>query len=167
MISSKATSVSQYLKELPADRRKVVSAVRDHVRKNLPKGYEEGMQYGMIAWSIPLSVFPDTYNGQALSVCALASQKQNISLYLLGPYGSPALAKWFTREWKKTGKKLDMGKSCLRFRTLDDLALDVLAKALQRVAPEDLMQMHDSAHGKKKKKATTKKKTKKKKKKKR
>lgn len=158
MVSSKATSVAQYLKELPADRRAVVSVTRDLVRKNLPKGYEEGMQYGMIAWYVPLSVFPDTYNGQPLTVCALASQKRNVSLYLLGAYGAPALAKWFASEWKKTGKKLDMGKSCLRFRTFDDLATDVLAKALQRVDANALIQMHDDAHAKPKQKSKAKKK---------
>ena len=130
MVMSKAKTVAAYLKELPADRRAVISKVRDLVRTNLPKGYEELMGYGMIMWSVPLKRFPDTYNGHPLCYVALAAQKNYNSLYLMCVYGDAALRKQFHDDYKKSGKKLEIGKSCIRFKEPDDLALEVISNAV-------------------------------------
>ena len=136
-MQSKATSVEAYLAELPPDRRATISAVRDMVRANLDPVIQEGMPYGMIGWYIPHSVYPPGYHvnpAHPLWYAALASQKNYNSLYLMTGYsdGSPD-ERWFREAWGRTGKRLDMGKSCLRFRTIDDLALDVVAEAIRRV----------------------------------
>ena len=133
---SKVTTVEQYLAELPEDRRAALSAVRDVIRENLDPLYEEGMQYGMIGYYVPHSVFPEGYHSdpkQPLPFTALASQKNHMALYLMGVYGEPEGEKWLRDAWAKTGKKLDMGKSCVRFKTLDALALEVLAEAIRRM----------------------------------
>lgn len=139
MVSSKASTVAQYLSELTAERRKAIAAVRKVIRDNLPAGYEEGMQYGMIGYFVPLSRFPDTYNGQPLGVAALASQKSYMALYLTCVYGDPKLETWFRQAFAKAGKKLDMGKSCVRFRTLADLPLDVIGETIARVGVDELL----------------------------
>ena len=125
MVSSKAKTVSLYLSELSPERREIVAAVRDIIVDNLPTGYEETMQYGMISCVVPLERYPDTYNGQTLGIVSLASQKNYISLYLMGVYATPEISDWFHDRWKATGKKLDMGKSCVRFRRLEDLPLEI------------------------------------------
>jgi len=147
MASSKAGTVADYLAELPSDRRDTISSVRDAVRDRIPKGYEEGMGSGMIVWGIPLSIFPDTYNGHPLYIAALGSQKNYCSLYLMGPYGDPAQLKLLQDGFRKAGKKLDMGKSCVRFRSVDDLALDVIGDVIASTPPGDLMRWHEAAHG--------------------
>jgi len=130
-----ATTVDAYLKSLPADRREAISAVRDAVNAKLPIGYVETIQYGMIAWCVPESVLPakDVYNKQPLCLASLGSQKNHMALYMLGVYGDENERRWFESAYKKAGKKLDMGKSCLRFRSLDALALDVVSEAMSRV----------------------------------
>ena len=133
MASSTAPTLAQYLASLPLERRKVVAAVRAAVRRAMPKGYKETMGYGMITWSVPLSVLPETYNGEPLCYVALAAQKQYFALYLMGPYGDPSLMAELTKGYKAAGLKLDMGKSCLRFRDLDAIALDVVAAVIARV----------------------------------
>ena len=130
MVMSKAPTVSQYLASLPADRRKIVGAVRKLIKANLPAGYKETMGWGAICYSVPLSVLPDTYNGEPLCYAALAAQKHYCSLYLMTVYGDAARAKAFKTAFAKAGKKLDMGKSCVRFKTLDDLPLDVIADTI-------------------------------------
>lgn len=146
-MQSNARTVDEYLAELPDERREPMRAVLALVRKNLPEGFVESMQYGMIAWGIPLARYPETYNGQPLGIAALASQKQYMALYLMGVYGDPALEKWFREAWGRTGKKLDMGKSCLRFKKVDDLALDVLAETIARVTPEQLIARYEEVRG--------------------
>jgi hypothetical protein len=133
MASSAATTVSAYLAELPADRRAVIRAVRSVIRKHLPKGYKEGMQHGMITWFVPLSAFPETYNKQPLVYAGLAAQKTGYALYLMTVYGDPALEKWWKAAYKASGKTLDMGKSCVRFKSLDQLPLDVVAECIAKV----------------------------------
>ena len=123
-----ASTVAQYLAALPADRRAALSAVRKTINENLADGYEEGMQFGMIGWYVPLSVYPAGYGENPkvpLPFVALASQKSGMVLHFLCFYGHPTLSTWFTSEYKKSGKKLDMGKGCVRFKSLEDLALDV------------------------------------------
>jgi hypothetical protein len=147
MVSSKATTVREYLTELPADRRAVVAAVRKVILDNLPPGFEEGMQYGMLGYRIPRARHPDTYNGQPLGVASLAAQKNYYSLYLMGVYGDREFERWFEQEFRRAGKKLDKGKSCVRFKKLEDLPLDVIGQAIARVGVEDLIAMHDAVHG--------------------
>ena len=130
MVMSKATTVADYLAELPADRRKTISAVRAVIRKNLPQGYKESVGYGMICYTVPLSTCPDTYNGQPLCYAALAAQKHYCAIYLMNVYGDTPTAKAFREGFKKAGKRLDMGKSCVRFKTADDLPLDVIGKTI-------------------------------------
>ncbi len=110
MVSSSATSVKDYLDELPDEPRKAISVVRRVIRKTLPKGFVESMQYGMISYIVPLKRFPDTYNKQPLANVSLASQKNHMAVYLMGIYGDEKLRRWFEREYKKTNKRMHVGK---------------------------------------------------------
>jgi hypothetical protein len=127
----------------------VIAKVREVVNANLPKGYSEDISLGMITWQVPLAKFPSTYNGQPLCYAGLAAQKNHNALYLMGPYGDPRQIDLLEKEFKKHGKKLDMGKSCLRFKDLDDLPLDVIGKVIKSTPPSALIAMHDAAHAKK------------------
>ncbi len=127
---SEAGSVEEYLAELEEGRRAAISAVRAVILENLPARYEETMQFGMISYVVPLSVVAETYNGQPLMYISLASQKQYMSLYLTRVYGDAALAAWFRQRYLATGKKLNMGKSCVRFRKLEDLPLDLVGEVV-------------------------------------
>ena len=131
-MKSDATTVAEYLAELPEDRRQAISKVRATIRKALPKGYEETMQYGMISYVVPWKWLPKTYNGQPLALASLGNQKNYMALYLNNVYADPAMYEWFTETFRETGRNLDMGKSCVRFRKLDDLPLDVIAEAVSR-----------------------------------
>lgn len=139
-MQSKAKTVAQYLKELPADRRQTLEAVAKVVRANLDPRLEEGMGYGMMGWYVPHRVFPLGYHcdpKQPLPFAGLASQKNHCSLYLMTAYAEGSTGEaWIKKAWPK-GKKLDMGKSCIRFKTVDDLALDVIAEAIRRVPLDD------------------------------
>ncbi len=146
MVSSAAPTVAQYLASLPPDRRAAIAKVRDVVGAGLPAGYVECMQYGMIAYVVPLARFPRTYNGQPLAIVSLASQKQYMTLYLLGIYGDPVVQRWFVDAYAARGKRLDMGKSCVRFRTLDDLPLDVIAQVVSKVSVDAFIAQHEAAH---------------------
>jgi hypothetical protein len=146
-MQSKATTVAQYLAELPTDRRAAIEAVRAVVRKNLDPLYEEGMQYGMIGFYVPHRVYPPGYHcdpKQPLPFACLASQKNYLSLYLGCVYGDTPLARWFQEAWAKTGKKLDMGKSCIRFKQADDLALDVIGEAIRRLPARKFIEYYES-----------------------
>ena len=134
-MQSNAKTVKEYLDSLPADRRAALNAVRKVILKNLPKGYQEVMQYGSIGYAVPLSIYPPGYHcrkNEPLPFAAIASQKNHMAVYLCNVYGDKATAAWFRKAYKATGKKLDMGKSCVRFRKLDDLALDVIGKVVAR-----------------------------------
>jgi uncharacterized protein YdhG (YjbR/CyaY superfamily) len=144
-------TIDDYLRDLPDDRREAMKKIRALVKKNLPKGYREHLGYGMIAYDIPLETFPDTYNGQPLCYIGLASQKNHMALYLLSAYGNPEQEKFLADEFKKAGKKLDMGKSCLRFKKLDDLPLDAIAKVVASTPPADLIAKHEAVHAPKRK----------------
>jgi uncharacterized protein YdhG (YjbR/CyaY superfamily) len=133
-------TVSEYLAALPADRRAALSAVRKAINDNLPKGYEEGIQFGMIGWYVPLLMYPAGYGENKkvpLPLVALGSQKSGMVLHFLCFYGHPTLSDWFVAEYKKSGKKLDMGKGCVRFNKLDDLALDVVGRTIARIPVEE------------------------------
>lgn len=134
-MQSKATTVAQYLANLPSDRRQVIEAVRKLILRNLDQDYEEGMQYGMIGYFVPHRVYPAGYHcdpKQPLPYLGLASQKNYMSLYLMCVYADPKQQQWFEQAWAKAGKKLNMGKSCVRFKSLDDLALEVVAETIKR-----------------------------------
>ena len=129
-MQSKAPTVAAYLKELPPERRKVMSAMRKLIRDHLPRGYQERMTFGMISYEIPLERYPDTYNGQPLCYVGLAAQKNAYSIYLMAVYQDPKKAAALEKGFARAGKKLDMGKSCVRFKQPDDLALDAVANAI-------------------------------------
>ena len=130
MATSTARTVAEYLAELPPERRAVVAAVRDHVNAHLPPGYVEGMSFGAIGWGVPLARFADTHNRQPLGYVGLAAQKHAYSLYLMGCYMDPAQDQALRAAYARAGKKLDMGKSCLRFRSTDDLLLDEIGQLI-------------------------------------
>jgi hypothetical protein len=144
---SKATTVKEYLASLPSERRAAIQAVREVILDNLGKGYEEGMQYGMIGYFVPHSLYPPGYHcdpKQPLPFAGLAPQKSHMARYLMCTYGDSDMAKWFRTEWAKTGKKLDMGKSCIRFKKLDNLALDLIGRAIVRVPAKDYIAHFES-----------------------
>lgn len=143
-MQSTAITVTAYLAALPDDRRHIVVTVRKVILDNLDGGYSELMQYGMIGYSVPHSLFPAGYHcdpKQPLPFAAIASQKNYVSLYLMGVYcgcagddDSTVDAQWFRDAWAASGKnKLDMGKACMRFKKLDDVALDVIGEAIRRI----------------------------------
>lgn len=131
-----AVTIEQYLANVPQDRREALEAVRKVILDNLDEDYEEGIQYGMIGYYVPHRVFPPGYHcdpKQPLPFASIASQKNHMAVYLMCTYGSPEEDKWFREAWAKTGKKLDMGKSCVRFKKLGDVALEVIGEAIRRV----------------------------------
>jgi hypothetical protein len=144
MVSSKAATVDEYLAGLPPERRSIVASVRDLVRRNLPEGYRETMNWEMISYEIPLERYPDTYNKQPLGYAALAAQKNVYTLYLNSVYQNGDRKKWLEREFQKAGKKLDMGKSCLHFKRLEDLPLDVIAKVIGSTPPEKFIEQYEA-----------------------
>ena len=150
MVQSSATTVKEYLDGLPADRRKEIAKVRSVVRKNLPKGYREMMAWGSICYAIPLERYPDTYNKQPLGYAALAAQKNFNTLYLMGAYGDPKQRERLEEAFRKSGKKMDMGKSCLHFRSADDLPLDEIGKIIASTPPEKMIAQYEAARPKKK-----------------
>jgi uncharacterized protein YdhG (YjbR/CyaY superfamily) len=145
MFQGKAKTVSEYLKALPPERRAVVSKVRGVVKKHLPKGYEESMNWGAITYAVPLKTFPETYNGQPLCYAALAAQKNHFSLYLMNIYGDASRAKWLEAEFKKRGLKLDKGKGCVRFKSLDDLPLDAIGELIASVPLAQYVENYQAA----------------------
>ena len=138
-MKSSATTVQEYLDALPSERREVVAKVRAMVLKNLPKGYRESLSWGVISYEIPLERYPDTYNKKPLTYVALAAQKNHYALYLMGAYANATQAKALEQAFAKAGKKLDMGKSCLRFKKLDDLPLDAVGKIIASVPPDEMI----------------------------
>ncbi|MDQ2674967.1 MAG: DUF1801 domain-containing protein [Chloroflexota bacterium] len=145
MPATTATTPEEYIDSLPEDRREALRAVAEVVRRHLPEGYREGMAYGMIGWYVPLETFPDTYNGQPLGLASLASQKGYMSLYLNNVYGDPDTDRWFRERWERSGKPLNMGKSCVRFRRLEDLPLDVIGETIARSDVDSYVQQHQRA----------------------
>ncbi|GMU40270.1 MAG: hypothetical protein AMXMBFR23_11360 [Chloroflexota bacterium] len=145
MASREPTPLDEYLASLPEERRKAVRAVRAAIRKRLPKGYVEQFSGGYIEWVVPLDRYPKTYNRRPLQLAALASQKQYLSVYLNNVYADPALEAWFTEAYAASGKRLDMGKSCVRFKHLDDLPVEVVAEAVSRTPVDEFIAMYERA----------------------
>ncbi len=145
---SKATTVAQYLAELPPDRRAAIEAVRAVILKNLDKGYEEGMQYGAIGYYVPHRVFPAGYHcdpSKPLPFAGLGSQKHHMSVGLMCHYWDGDEGRWFRTAWARTGKKLDMGACCIRFRKLDDLPLDLIGDAVRRIPVKAFIAYYEKA----------------------
>lgn len=145
MAKSKASTVEEYLGELPAERRAVVSAVREVIRRHLPAGYRETMNWGMISYEVPPERYPDTYNGQPLGYVALNARKDGYSLYMLAAYQDSEQERLLREGFARAGLKLDMGKSCLRFRRLEDLPLEVIGRAVASTKPAQLIALHEAA----------------------
>jgi hypothetical protein len=145
MVSSKATTVAQYLDELEPKRRAVVAHVRDLINGAIPAGYREGIGFGMIGWVVPLEDYPDTYNGQPLAYAGLAAQKNHYSLYLTCVYASPERTAQLKAGFAAAGKPLDMGKSCIRFKRLDQLPDAVIAAEIASATPEQFIEIYEEA----------------------
>lgn len=136
-MQSKAKTVMQYLEELPPNRREAISALRNLILENLPRGYEETMNWGCISYEIPLETYPDTYNGQPLFYVALASQKRHMAVYMHGVYSDPKQLKILKDAFKDMNVKPNMGKSCIRFKKLEKLPLETIGKLIAETSVED------------------------------
>ena len=142
---SSATSVADYLRALPDDRRTALETVRRVINDHLPPGYEEAMNWGMITWQVPLETCPDTYNGQPLMYAALASQKRYMAVHLMGIYTSPGARDAFEAAYRATGKRFDAGKACVRFRKLADLPLDLIGETIAALPADELVRLANAA----------------------
>ncbi|WP_265569900.1 DUF1801 domain-containing protein [Sphingomicrobium nitratireducens] len=145
MVSSKATTVADYLAELPDERRAVISDIRDRVNAAIPAGYRETMAWGMITWEVPLEVSGPTYNKKPLMYAALAAQKNHNALYLTCAYAEPERYARLEQAFEEAGLKFDMGKSCLRFKGAEELAWDAIADELATSSPEEFVAYTDEA----------------------
>lgn len=139
MIKSNATSVNEYLNELPADRKKEISIVRAHIIKSLNKGFAESMSWGMINYEVPLKTFAETYNGKPLMFAALASKKNHMALYLTTLYTNPETKDWLQHKFEEAGLKLDMGESCIRFKSANDLPLEVIGELISKTTVDSFV----------------------------
>ena len=151
-MKSNATSVDQYMQELPVERREAMQKLREVILKNLPKGFVEEMGYGMMGYSVPHSIYPDGYHcdpKQALPFVALASQKNFIALYHMGIYANPQIYQWFVEEYPKHSKaKLDMGKSCVRFKKMDQIPFKLLGELMTKVSVQEWIETYETNYKK-------------------
>jgi len=142
-------SIDGYIEALPEERQVVIKKIRKIINKNLPKGFQEGYIYSMLGWVVPHSLYPDGYHckpADPLPFLNLASQKNFIALYHMGIYADPKLMKWFTDEYPKHCKrKLDMGKSCVRFKKMDDIPYDLIEALVKKMSPKDWIKVYESA----------------------
>lgn len=145
MAEPAASSIDAYLDALPADRAAAVRRVREVVLEHLPEGYEEQLTFGMIGWVVPLDRYPDTYNGQPLQYAAVASQKRHMSLYLNCVYADEHRAVAFRDRWAGSGKRLDMGKSCVRFKRVEDLPLEVVGHEIASTGVDEFIAIYERA----------------------
>jgi uncharacterized protein YdhG (YjbR/CyaY superfamily) len=144
-VRSDADTVEQYLAELPDDRRDAIETVRDTILVNLPEGYVEEMNFGMITYSVPLATYPDTYNGQPLMYAGLASQKNHMAVYLTGVYADEDQRDAFLDRYRETGKRLDMGKSCVRFRRIDDLPVELIGDTIAGTDVDSFIEVYEAS----------------------
>jgi hypothetical protein len=146
---SEATTVKEYLSSLPEERIEPMNKLYKAIKKNLPKGFAEGMSYGMLGWSVPHSTYPQGYHcdpAQPLPFLSVASQKNFIAVYHMGIYSDPKLLEWFTDEFPKHSKrKLDMGKSCIRLKNMNDIPYDLIGKLASKMTPNDWIAMYEKA----------------------
>ncbi len=138
-----AQTVEDYLQALPEDRRELFERVRALVDRHLPEGYEETIVYGMIGWVVPLSRYPDTYNGAPLAILSLGAQKRHNALYMQGPYIDPEVDGKLRKAYREAGKKLDMGKSCLRFQRWDQLVPEAIGEVVAALPPQRFIELNE------------------------
>ncbi len=154
-MQSKATTVDDYIKELPEDRRTAIEKLRNEIKKNLPKGFKECMGYGMIGYVIPHSIYPAGYHCNPkvpLPFMNIASQKNYIAVYHMGVYANPKLLKWFTDEYAKAGVgKLDMGKACIRFKKSENIPYKLIGELAAKVTAEKWIEYYEKAIASRKK----------------
>lgn len=148
MARSAATSVAGYLQTLPPDRRKEIEAVRAVIKKNLPKGFAETMNWGMISYEVPRATYSSTYNKQPLAYAALAAQKNYNALYLMFAYSNKATEAKLKDGFRRAGKKLDMGKSCIRFKAANDLPLDTIGELIASQTPNEWIAFFEASRRK-------------------
>lgn len=149
---SEAKTIDEYIRSLPDDRASQIDRVRKTILENLPEGYEETMNWGMICYQVPLEVYPDTYNKQPLMYAALASQKNHMAVYLSGLYMFEDKAKSFHASYRETGKRMDIGKSCVRFKKLEDLPLELIGHAIASLPMDDFVRSTKEIQSSRKKK---------------
>jgi len=144
-----ATTPEEYINELPDDRKVVILKIREVIAKNIPNGFEAGMGYGMLSYHIPKNMYPDGYHCDPklpLPFMNLASQKNFIALYHMGIYANENLLNWFVEEFPKHCKrKLDMGKSCIRFKKMDDIPYDLIGELVSKMTPQEWINIYDTA----------------------
>lgn len=140
MMKSTASTISDYLADMPPERQTAIGKVRETILKNLPKGYEEAINFGMITYQVPLDIYPDTYNKKPLMYAALANQKNHMAVYLTGIYMDEELYQGFEEKYRETGKRYDVGKSCVRFRKLDDLPLDLIGESIAAIGMDEFIE---------------------------
>lgn len=147
-MTSAAKTVDEYIASLPEDRQEAIEKLRKVVNKNLPKGFSEGMGYGMMGWSVPHTKYPAGYHcdpKQPLPFAGMASQKNNISFYHMGIYSMPELHDWFVKEYPKHSKtKLDMGKSCIRFKKPEHIPFELIGELMKKVTPDEWIDVYES-----------------------
>ena len=153
-MQSKATTIDAYLAELPEDRREAMQKIRETILANIPEGFQETMSYGMIGYVVPHSIYPAGYHctpALPLPFTNLASQKNNLALYHMGIYGDPELLAWFQAEYPKHSKaKIDMGKSCIRFKKLDQIPYDLIGELMRKFTVQDWISQYESLYLKRK-----------------
>ena len=146
-MQSAATTPEEYIASLPEDRREAIQRLREVIRENLPQGFSEEMQYGMMGWAVPHSLYPAGYHCDpktALPFRGMASQKNFVALYHMGIYADDALLKWFTSEYPKYSKrKLDMGKSCIRFKKMEDIPYELIGQLAAKMTPQDWISLYE------------------------
>ncbi len=152
-MQSKAITVDEYIKDLPEDRKEVIEKIRKVILDNLPKGFEETISYGMLGYVVPHSIYPKGYHCNTnlpLPFINLASQKNFIAFYHMGIYAEPVLLDWFVSEFPKHSKsKLDMGKSCIRFKKINDIPYELIGQLASKMTTEDWINKYESAFSKK------------------
>ncbi|MGE0638154.1 MAG: DUF1801 domain-containing protein [Bacteroidia bacterium] len=153
-MQSKATTPEEYLQSLPEDRKKAMTELRKVILANLPKGFKEGMGYGMLGYCVPHTLYPDGYHcdpKQPLPFMSVASQKNFIAVYHMGVYSDPELLKWFTEEYAKHSKtKLDMGKSCIRFKKPEQIPFKLIGELASKMTPQQWIDRYESLYKKRK-----------------
>lgn len=146
-MQSTAKTVEEYLDTVPEDRKSVMKALRETILEHLPEGFAETMTYGMITYVIPHSLYPQGYHcdpKQALPFVSIASQKNHIAVYHMGLYGDQALLLWFEKRWKQiSSKKLDMGKSCIRFKKPEEIPLVLIAELMTKISPQEWIDVYE------------------------
>jgi hypothetical protein len=145
MPQSQVTTVTEYLNSLPMDRKKALTAIRKVFRKNLNKGFQESFNWGMITYEVPLKTYPETYNGQPLMYAAIASQKNHFAVYLSCVYMDPKMTQWIRDAYEKHGFKLTMGKSCIRFKKLEEIPLDAIGRCIKSFSMSQFIKLYETS----------------------